>query len=138
MRWTAPKIRPTLLPALRRALQIVGLGLSATLSACAAGPESPTYDEDIRPLLVARCLRCHGEPGQVDPETEKTGLKGVGFLLDYKYFADIPNLAKAKLTGAAKYTRGPVGTIPRMPPAPAAALEDWEIEMLETWGKNPK
>jgi hypothetical protein len=119
---------------------IAGLGLSATLSACGGPPEHPTYDEDVRPLLVARCLRCHGQPGEVDPLSAKVNarLTSVGLLLDYPYFSDVPDtlLPKMKMLGA--YARGEAPGLPRMPPPPAAALEDWEIQMLDNWGKAPR
>ena len=140
LRWTDGAIRPTLLPALRRALLIAGLGLSATLSGCAAAPEHPTWDDDVRPLMVARCLRCHGETGAVDPLSAKmnTRLASVGLRLDYPYFSDVPDtlLPKLKMLGA--YARGEAPNLPRMPPPPAAALEDWEIQMLDNWGKDPR
>ena len=138
--WTAGAIRPTLLPALRRALLIAGLGLSATLGACGGAPEHPTYDEDVRPLLVARCLRCHGQPGQVDPLSAKTNSKLAisGLRLDYPYLSDVPEGLMAKLKVLGGYARGEAPNLPRMPPPPAAALEDWEIQMLDNWGKDPR
>jgi hypothetical protein len=141
MGWTAGAFGPTLLSALRRALLIAGLGLSATLSACAGAPEHPTYDEDIRPLLVARCVRCHTDPGQVDPLSAKAGVDEVAApSFDYPYYGDLMNAGAANAYSKmlAKYARGPVGPIPRMPPVPAAPLEDWEITMLENWGKDPR
>ena len=127
--------------ALRRALLIAGLGLSATLSACGGAPEHPTYDEDVRPLLVARCVRCHTDPGQVDALSAKAvGLDEVAVpSLDYPYFGDLMNSpAKGFVKSMPNYVRGPVGPIPRMPPVPAAALEDWEIKVLENWAKDPR
>jgi hypothetical protein len=140
LRWTEGPIPPTILPALRRKLLIASLGLSATLSACGAAPEHPTYDEDVRPLMVSRCLRCHSQPPAVDALSAKLNDKvaRAGLPLDFPYFSDIPSglLAKFKMLGA--YARGEAPMLPRMPPPPAAALEDWEIQMLDNWGKDPR
>ena len=130
--------------ALRRALLIAGLGLSATLSACGGAPEHPTYDEDVRPLLVARCVRCHTAPGQVDPLSAKTGIAKLAAVatpsFDFPYYSDLMSspVPNAYVKSLGKYARGPVGDVPRMPPVPAAPLEDWEITMLETWAKDPR
>lgn len=140
LRWTEGAIRPTLISALRRALLIAGLGLSAIMSACGAAPEHPTYDEDVRPLLVARCLRCHGTPGEVDPLSAKlnTRVASIGLRLDYQFLSDVPDTVMAKFKLLPAYARGEAPNLPRMPPPPAAALEDWEITMLENWAKNPQ
>jgi len=142
LRWTDGARGSTLLPALRRALQIAGLGLSAMVSACAAAPEHPTWDDDVRPLMVARCIRCHSDPGQVDPLSAKTGLtmldKPAIPSFDYVYFNDLEaSSAKSFLEALPAYIRGKA-PFTRMPPPPAAALEDWELKTFENWAKNPR
>ena len=75
LRWTDGAIRPTLLPALRRALLIAGLGLSATLSGCAwvvlDAPDSLRrevdpwgVDEGSEQALMAR-VKARFDPGGV-------------------------------------------------------------------------
>ena len=130
---------------MKRALQVAWLGLSLpTLAgACASnGPENPTWADDIHPLMVARCIRCHDDPGQIDPATAATGVPILQLAatpsFNYANFSDIPAGSLTFLTMAAKYARGAVGSIPRMPPLPAAELADWQIDTLDRWGKNPK
>ena len=110
------------------------------MSACAGAPEHPTYDDDVRPLMVARCLRCHGQPGQSDPMAGNldSRVKGIGVRLDYQYLSDIPDTLMAKFKLFPAYARGQAPNLPRMPPPPAAALEDWEITMLDNWAKDPR
>lgn len=118
--------------------------MSIWAGACAAdGPANPTWADDIHPLMVSRCIRCHDDPGQVDPASAATGiaiLKVPGTpSFNYANFGDIPQTPNLMyLTIAAKYARGEVTGIPRMPPPPAAELADWQIDMLDRWGKNPK
>jgi cytochrome c553 len=137
LRWTDGARGSTLLPALRRALQIAGLGLSAMVSACAGAPEHPTWDDDVRPLMVARCIRCHSEPGQVDPLSAKTGLsmldQPAAPSFDYVYFSDlVASPAKSFVASLPEFIRGK-SPYTRMPPPPAAALEDWELQTLVNW-----
>jgi cytochrome c553 len=138
LRWTDGARGSTLLPALRRALQIAGLGLSAMVSACAAAPEHPTWDDDVRPLMVARCIRCHAGPA--DPASAKLDKRvaGPGINLDYQYLSDVSEGVMTKLKLMADYARGKNPNLPRMPPPPAAALEEWQIQMLENWIKDPR
>lgn len=114
------------------------------LAGCAdSGPDKPTWDDDVRPLLVARCVRCHTDPGQVDPLSAKTGndmLKEVAKpSFDFVYFSDVSagslpflKTVSGYLSGTAKPSLG------RMPPPPAAALEDWEVEILTKFGDSLK
>ena len=102
-------------------------------------PANPTWEHDVRPLLVARCIRCHDSPPGRDPAVTSgiAALKATSFNFNYQRFADIPVmmvLPALKLSGSA--TRG---TLPGflMPPPPAEKLEDWQIETLENWSKNP-
>ena len=40
---------------------VSALALGAGLAACGAEvPESPTYFDDVAPILHANCVRCHG------------------------------------------------------------------------------
>ena len=42
--------------------RIAGAGwmvIAATAAGCAELPAAPTYLDDVRPLLLANCVRCH-------------------------------------------------------------------------------
>ncbi len=50
----------------------IGLGLTASVTADEAAPAAPqkavSFETDVRPILAAKCVRCHG------PETHKSDL----------------------------------------------------------------
>lgn len=100
-------------------------------------PVTPTWKNDIRPLLVSRCIRCHDDPGRADPVSKTIAPPAALYNFNY---VDIPSprpmgiqLLIDKGVKSVDGTR--VGT--RMPPPPAEALEDWQIETLQGWTINP-
>jgi len=121
----------------RTRLLVGVLWLTAFGAGCgAAVPANPTWEDDIRPLLVARCVRCHS-PGGGDPGY-LGGAPGVSF--DYATYdaasaAGVVTFMKGSdlLPGATADTRSG-----KMPPPPAARLADWQIETLDRWLKNPR
>lgn len=120
-------------------LAIVALGLPA----CGPSvPANPTWQKDIYPLMVSRCIRCHNDPGSIDPLTaklvpawgNKVPLLGGTILVNFNY-PTLPNpvpptwmLMGASVTKGAPYI---------MPPPPAEKLDDWEIETIQNWVKSP-
>ncbi|MDX2037635.1 MAG: DUF1553 domain-containing protein [Isosphaeraceae bacterium] len=53
----------------RPALLFLGLFIASTASAVAADPSADRFEKKIRPLLVDRCISCHG------PEKQRGGLR---------------------------------------------------------------
>jgi hypothetical protein len=54
----------------RRTLTSAAVLVAASVSACAPDvPEVPTWTEDVRPILVANCARCHSPPQLNDAPT---------------------------------------------------------------------
>ncbi|MEP6653528.1 MAG: hypothetical protein ABJA82_09235 [Myxococcales bacterium] len=120
---------------------ILLLASASALGACSpAAPTNPTWEQDIHPLIVARCIRCHYEGGNLDPLT--TGLSHatpkIAYNFNYPTLANPPQdglkVLKALVSPA---VRGPRGPKQRMPPPPAEALEDWQIDMLANWAAQP-
>lgn len=112
-------------------------GVTGLVAGC--GPEvpaSPTYEPHVRPILEARCLRCHSNPVNLDLERPDTSMPH--YSLDIRTEAELSLpanvLAYGFLKGAYAHAKGevPIGI---MPPPPASPLEDWQIETLERWGK---
>ena len=110
----------------------VALAAGVGLSGCGpVVPANPTWAADVHPLLIARCIRCHDSVKRGDPG-------GIPAPSDF-------NLATAAEGAPLRMllpmvVRGPMMplTKTRMPPPPAEALADWEIQILDNWSKeNP-
>jgi hypothetical protein len=116
------------------------LGIALGLSACGpVAPVSPTWNDDVRPLMVARCIRCHDDPGRKDFEVTTPGVNMAvlaGFNFNLRTIADVmASPAYPFLIRSAEFARH-TDTL-RMPPLPAETLEDWQIDMLATWAFHP-
>jgi hypothetical protein len=104
------------------------------LSACGADvPANPTWANDVRPLMVARCIRCHDTTQRGDP----LSLSGAVALdsFNYENFTDIPGPVVTLLQMQVGLVS--LDTSSRMPPPPAAKLQDWQIETLQHWCNHP-
>ncbi|HVX93675.1 MAG TPA: hypothetical protein VHK47_02100 [Polyangia bacterium] len=131
-------------------MKLVGAMASLVLSlACAAAgcgenpaPEWPTYASDIKPLMEAHCIRCHGAGGTLNDDPEITGLvKGAPTHGDFTKLDDDPKgthgllfYTSAGTGGAAQMkTYLTIG----MPPPPSDPLTDRERTMLLDWASTP-
>jgi hypothetical protein len=121
-----------------------------SLSGCSPEvPANPTYAQDVMPIFMARCVRCHDETlrGEVPPP---------GY----------PDKGPPKICHLNRYPSEPVGCMPgtppcsvgasacvtggtmagrvdpstsddqRMPPPPADALNDYESAVINKWLKT--
>jgi hypothetical protein len=113
---------------------------AAACSAPPTGPAHPTW-ADVAPILRGECVGCHGSTAN------DTGL---GYRLDFfDMTPDVCGDAAQALpsttllaAGAAPLIRAdvslpPTGDRPRMPPAPAPGLFDWERRTLQAWTSQP-
>ncbi|HVR00567.1 MAG TPA: hypothetical protein VMT47_00420 [Polyangia bacterium] len=114
-----------------------------------AVPDRPSYERDIKPLMEAHCIRCHGAGGTFnkDPDippppaakvsgppingdfTSLQDTNGHNGLLHYTTMGGAAGLAALHI-----YVDGTFGP---MPPPPADRLTNWETDLLFTWANNP-
>ncbi len=59
------------------ALGILGAAAAAGAGCAPEIPEAPTYFEDVRPILIANCVRCHGSHLSAVPYTQVGGVWSV-------------------------------------------------------------
>ena len=130
---------------------MLGLAGAAALGAgCGpVAPDHPTWKNDVRPIIVSRCVRCHNAQDSTTPTGEidhlVTGPLAAlppAFNFDYATIADVMAGASFSiLQMTPKYVRStaPVTPLPLfMPPPPAEALSDWQIEIFDKWAKDPR
>jgi hypothetical protein len=116
-------------------------------------PAMPTYSRDVLPIFEAHCMRCHGAGGTLNADArslEPTSHPPNGYLNQYGDKVDCtpisPGLYPVTCVGGAHYeaTNGNLHDYihgiaqPKMPLAPAAPLDDWELDVLDNWiAENP-
>jgi hypothetical protein len=130
---------------------LLGALLALGAAACSppAAPDSPTYANDVQPIVFARCFRCHGAGGNLnmDPKAADTA-EAIGFIGQYQDNTTLcgpPNDAGAvSLTcqGAASLAKTMAARVAlgdndilRMPPQPSARLSDRQIEIITRWAE---
>jgi hypothetical protein len=113
-------------------------------------PERPTYEQHIKPLMQAHCIRCHGAGGTLnaDPDIPPPAAKNDprAAYVGSPHNSDFTALHSANgRLGLLFFTSENVGgavlmkaALPFMPPPPADPLTDWELETLQTWLDNPR
>ncbi|WP_428266447.1 c-type cytochrome [Haliangium sp.] len=96
--------------------------------ACApSAPSNPTWEDDIKPLLAANCVRCHREePQNFAPTLFRFDVCSTTMVNGSQWDG-----AKERIERI--IARGGQGT---MPPGPAAPLSDRQVEILQNWADN--
>jgi hypothetical protein len=128
---------------------MVAFLLLAGLGCVPEVPSKPTFSRDVKPIFMARCVRCHDET--LREETLPDGGHGLGVpsqchLNRYESTGDCTPAgvqAMACSYGAGLcapsiliYSISVGGSKPFMPPLPAPALDDWEQDVISGWMKN--
>jgi hypothetical protein len=132
------------------------LALAVLLSACRpAVPGAPSYEADVRPIFMSTCVRCHGAGGTLNgdrgPDGGFVGLgppSPPGPYLDHYEDRDcalddagarpadckLGALSTSALDQELIHLSDPMVL---MPPAPAPALDDWQMAVVDLWVKTP-
>jgi hypothetical protein len=105
-------------------------------------PEHPTWG-DVAPILQGECNHCHGATarttGSLGPAIYRFDFFDMNDAVCGEAAAamDVPALAAAS-AGLIKADITPMGGHrPKMPPAPASPLQDWQRETIQRWADAP-
>ena len=128
----------------------LAIALAASNLGCSpAVPANPTYTNDVRPILMAHCVRCHGANDMLNAMPDVPGqikMPSICYLQRYEDIGDCvatPNTCQrgagycgtlmgteSRITARTNLPEGEPGV---MPPPPADRLNDWEREVLTRW-----
>jgi len=108
----------------RTAMSLVPLALlAAPPSACTPGaPAVPTWQADVKPILAAACVRCHGDPA--------IGGAPTSFRLDVDHDTPGPS---GRIRGAATMSRFIADRVSDDTMPPRFPLDDWQKQVLINW-----
>ncbi len=98
---------------------ILAAGMLVVLGCAPDVPAQPTWTKDVRPILLANCVRCHGE--------EPSGGAPTGFRLDRYEDSDARGVRTM-----ARYLAHRAGDLGQMPPN-GPALSDRQRDILKKW-----
>ena len=132
---------------LKTTLAFLSLSLATALVGCGEEPipVEPGFAADVRPIMVARCVRCHGAGGTLnaDPVAVKLMVPTNGFFEQYADSGACGPMdpvggckrgalfyAKQKLIFTARLRSSEAI---RMPPLPAEMLSEHQIQIIERW-----
>jgi len=108
-------------------------------------PDRPSYERDIKPLMEAHCIRCHGAGGTLNadpdiPPVPAAKWHGAPINGDFTSLDDVNGHHGLMFyTGSnfAMFESFVAGAFGPMPLLPADPLASWDRDLLFTWAKNP-
>jgi hypothetical protein len=127
------------------------VALVLTLGACGPepAPTTPTFEADVRPIMMSRCVRCHGAGGHLnaDPHAALTYPPPDGYFNVYETADELAGpcppptgpdctYGAKKWSGLMKIYIQPDAPL-RMPPAPSPELDDRQREIITRWADEP-
>jgi hypothetical protein len=113
--------------------------------ACQAPPQAPEHPTwaDVQPILQGQCNHCHGATarttGSIGAATYRFDFFDVDDAVcgEAAVAMELPALASASAKLIKTDITPPTYGRPRMPPAPAEVLHDWELETISRWADQP-
>ncbi len=118
---------------------------TTTLACTPEVPANPTYTNDVQPILIAHCVRCHGAGGTLNAMLVNGALQAprACYLQRYETTGDCSTTPIDCQMGAGSMYCAPMipGRInrtdaSRMPPPPSDPLTDWEKDVINRWVAN--
>jgi mono/diheme cytochrome c family protein len=124
------------------------VGVSPLLGCDEPVPESPGFEEHVRPIFQARCVRCHGAGGKLneDPLIPEFGAPSASFLGEYDdELSGCPKEGEPPADASPTCHQGAVSVrglikfyvhetdASRMPPPPSPTLDERELAIVDAW-----
>jgi len=121
-----------------RTLMLLAAGLGATaLGGCGADvPEHPNWQNDVYPIVRARCVRCHNADKTADP-LSLPGLPVQGNF-DFPSFDQVQGLDRSLFLVMVPSLISDSSLPLAMPPLPAAKLAQWQIDTITRFVNDNK
>jgi hypothetical protein len=123
------------------ALGLAGLALLAIGCGPPPGPDKPSFATDIKPIMMAHCVRCHGAGGTLnaDPNSIGAAYRNKPPMNTYLDTYENPTCAAGTVCYGAKTSAGSIKVFvtaadsERMPPLPSDPLSDVQKELIVRW-----
>jgi hypothetical protein len=111
-----------------------------TLGCTPEVPANPTYDNDVKAILEAHCVRCHGANNTLNSMLVKGTDQAprTCYLQRYEDDCSVTPCKAGTGNGACApvinlYINSPRDSLQAMPPLPSQELNDWEKEVIGRW-----
>jgi hypothetical protein len=101
-------------------------------------PANPTYNNDVKAILDAHCVRCHGANNMLVsmPVRGMNMMPTTCYLQRYEDDCSVTPCKAGASTCAPLinlYVNSPRDSLMAMPPLPSQQLNDWEKEVIARW-----
>jgi hypothetical protein len=122
----AMRVHRQLLVTLFAAAALAGAGCGAN-----EAPLFPTYTNNVKPILEAHCIRCHGAGGMLNTDPDIGQVSGVTKpkTTDFTTYQGVLSSVSIGLFIPS------IMSLP-MPPPPSTALDSYDYDTLANWVKN--